>query len=47
MADLYDFHRRDEMALRDCERRYLSDEDHYDEDSEEDFPYDTEEEAYD
>lgn len=46
MIDEVSFALENQRALRDCENHYLSDEDHYDDDSEENYPYDTSEEAY-
>ena len=47
MYDDISFYLRNEAALRSCEERYLSDDRDYYDDSDDDFPYDTSEEAYD
>ena len=46
MYDISDY-MRDQAAIRSCEEHYLSDNDDYIDDYEDDPPYDTTEEAYD
>ena len=46
MYDISDY-MRDQAAIRDCEEHWLSPDEDYMDDYEDDYPYDTSEEAYD